>query len=822
MTSRVRFLGAVFAGLVAIAFAAPKAGAVIDNKDQRKCVETVAKAGGNYIKGHLKEVSKCIDKNLKATGSCDPVADRDPKLAKAESKLRKAIDGKCGVAKFSEPAASLKFVGYPGKCPDPDPSDGFTDDDLENCIFETHRDVSDALIRIQYGSNGVDPVTQLPATPVDLGKCQAALSKAGQKQTLAVLKEIQKCRNGLNSGKLSGFVPEQCAAQSSVAAKILKAESKTRAAITGKCTNAHIAALDIDPDGACTPPVTDASSAAECIVATHTLAIDNPDNSGSPDVIDVEYAAQAFCGDNIVNDPLQANITSLKLGFPPEECDGTDDSMCPGQCGAPGTDFACLCTNMPRQRVIEHENADLDNGWTGQSHDSGIVEGGGYIIDLYDCDGPGGSDPICTVGPSCNNPPNQACVSDANCPGVGNFCRKKATAVGPHCNGDIQKPCTTDAQCPPAGVDFCRKTPHGPPLPLSAGGVSVCVINIFSEDIVGTTNLDTGAGDVRIRQSSLTHLASGTINQPCPTCGGFCNGTAGAGGGSPGTRTLCQSDADCPLGVQCVMDAICSYGPNINQACRPNPPFGNSTALFGNPSVDCPPNPGSNISGGGLDILFAPATTGTTTVTPNFACPPATGYNFRTCIAGTNLGKTCTSGADCPGAPAGSCREQCFCPGTGGAPQQPNACVAACVGGANDSQPCGSDVDCDPPNGFCHQGDCRVNPLDMGSTQEGACTAGPNEGVCSFTTIKGCGSNADCGPPGCDFCQSGETCVFRARQCFVNSGIVRTGTPGVPDRVAAAQFCIAATSSPAVNSTAGIPGPGALLQPATVVTTGLP
>jgi hypothetical protein len=56
------------------------------------------------------------------------------------------------------------------------------------------------------------------------------------------------------------------------------------------------------------------------------------------------------------------------------------------------------------------------------------------------------------------------------------------------------------------------------------------------------------------------------------------------------------------------------------------------------------------------------------------------------------------------------------------------------------------------------------------------------------------------------------------RQCFVNP-IQRTGAPGMPDRAAAALFCIPATS-PAVDGVAGLPGPGALTQPITSLYSG--
>jgi hypothetical protein len=72
----------------------------------------------------------------------------------------------------------------------------------------------------------------------------------------------------------------------------------------------------------------------------------------------------------------------------------------------------------------------------------------------------------------------------------------------------------------------------------------------------------------------------------------------------------------------------------------------------------------------------------------------------------------------------------------------------------------------------------------------------------------------------CPFCDPGETCVENPRNCFVSPTISRTGTPGTPERVSGAIFCIAATSSPSVNGVAGLPGPGAISQPAQTIEVG--
>ncbi len=503
------------------------------------------------------------------------------------------------------------------------------------------------------------------------------------------------------------------------------------------------------------------------------------------------------CGDGVSNGPS-------------EECDAPDDAACPGQCGAADGFFACLCQNIPRQRVVEHANADLDHGWTGRGHDAGIVEGGGYVADLWDCDGPDGPDTECAVGPSCNLPPHQPCSpapnatgaaahADSMCPGAGNFCRKSAVgSTGPHCEIEFSRRCQNDGSCPVAG-DRCVTPLHGAPLPLVSGGVSVCVVNTFTEDVVGTTDLATGEGAVRLRRNSAT-FAGGDTQQPCPVCGGFCSGPAGAFG--PGVRSPCTSDAECSSGATCVTESVCSWGPDIDKPCRLHPPSGGPTELFGNPSRDCR-------MGGALlgtsDILFDPATTGTTSRTANLPCGTP-GFASKACAGGTNEHRTCIADSECPG---GTCNEQCFC---GGGAQRPNACHAACLGGPDDAAPCADDSDCATP-GFCHSGDCRLNPADTGSTQEGSCTTGPADGRCSVHTFRSCTSDAGCQSPLCPFCESGETCELSSRQCFVNPTITRAGVPGTPDRTTAATFCLPATASPAWNTIVGLPGPGAITQP---------
>jgi hypothetical protein len=346
--------------------------------------------------------------------------------------------------------------------------------------------------------------------------------------------------------------------------------------------------------------------------------------------------------------------------------------------------------------------------------------------------------------------------------------------------------------------------------------VSVCVVNEFTEDVVGTTDLVTGAGSVRLRQNSTTYTG-GDQQQPCPVCGGFCSGTGGDFG--PLERKLCSSDADCDSPSHCVTESICSWGPDRDRPCRPSTPDGGPTEFFGNPSRDC--RMAGNLLGT-IDILFNPATTAMTTRTANISCA-RTGWNDKVCAGGPNQHVRCTVESECPG---GTCNHQCFC-GAGGtstlpASQQPNACDKACLYGPDDGASCESDADCGAP-GFCHDGDCRLNPSDTDSAQEGVCTTGPADGRCSVHTFVSCDlldGDAACQSPLCPFCEAGETCEPIQRQCFVNPTILRQGIPGVPDRTSAAIFCVASSGAPAVDSVAGLPGPGAITQPMTTIEVG--
>src|SRR6185295_8874001 len=105
------------------------------------------------------------------------------------------------------------------------------------------------------------------------------------------------------------------------------------------------------------------------------------------------------------------------------------------------------------------------------------------------------------------------------------------------------------------------------------------------------------------------------------------------------------------------------------------------------------------------------------------------------------------------------------------------------------------------------------------SPNDGVCAAGPFDTFCSKERFRGCTMDAECNPPNCADCQSGQICTGDFRQCFLNP-IVRSGMAGTQMSVIAATFCIPPTAAAAVNTVTGLPGPGGLLQPTRIFRSG--
>lgn len=546
-----------------------------------------------------------------------------------------------------------------------------------------------------------------------------------------------------------------------------------------------------EPDCTCTPVCGDG-------IREGTEECDDGDDSACPGVCQPDCTCGPFCGDDTV-DPGEECDGTGSTACPPsacqpdctcgpfcgdgvidpgETCDSAQTGPCAGTCaadctcapvcgngvveggencdpggigGATASDTACpgaclgdcRCTPVGKLSFIVKPGSDLDNGWTGQSHDAVIQAGSTIPGELGGCDG----------------------VTDFECTFFAN--------VGSFCSADPSRTCTADTQC--LTGQTCVISTYGPPLPLSSGGVPVCVVNRFAGDVTGTYNMQTGESAIRVPLNSLVHF-SPNVSQPCPICD--CGTKSCTGGTNLGAA--CTDATECPNGT-CDPDA---QGCVVGQSgtCSSSPPGSpiactvEATGPFGPTSNDCPPNPAANVSGGGLDLAFDPATTGTASLAASQPCDASDATN-----------------------------QLCPCDGQ----LRPNACATACNGGSNDAQACTADSDC--PG--APAGSCRPLCRQIAAEAEGEanCPAGPADQRCAGAEEIGCANDAGC---------PGDTgpCEVGFRRCFLDP-IVRPGMPGTTMNLFGSVFCIPATTSSAINVNTGLPGPGAVRLPNQIVST---
>jgi hypothetical protein len=277
----------------------------------------------------------------------------------------------------------------------------------------------------------------------------------------------------------------------------------------------------------------------------------------------------------------------------------------------------------------------------------------------------------------------------------------------------------------------------GSPLPLSAGGSPTCVETILI-NLSGTADVGTGASSTLFETASKVHTGI-SQDQPCPVCvNGFC-------------------DAGERDGMACTDDGV--------------------SPTFGATSFDCPPDPITNVSGGGLSISLLYSNT-PAALNANVPCSLVNELFCHCQQCSGDIAIACNSNAECAAAGAGTCTANT------GHGNLPNSCEGSCV------------VDADG------HGECDA--------------AGPTASFCDgFTHPDGsgiitCNSDADCAEVGAF---AGNCTVATPQRCFGNSGepISVVGTFASPDAaVLGSTFCIPPTNSSAINGAAGTPGPGRL------------
>jgi hypothetical protein len=157
--------------------------------------------------------------------------------------------------------------------------------------------------------------------------------------------------------------------------------------------------------------------------------------------------------------------------------------------------------------------SDLDVGWTGASHNHGVVIGAQAFACLDDCD----------------------------------------TSSDPTCTGTI-----------PFGAGTINGTTFGPPMPLlTADTIGTCIVSRWTSDIgvgpsvVRSANLQTGEIDMRVTLKWEVFL-TGNKERPCPICSGA--PTVGASG-------TCEGGPD--NGKPCVTEGLSErFGPTSSD-CQP-------------------------------------------------------------------------------------------------------------------------------------------------------------------------------------------------------------------------------------------------------------
>jgi hypothetical protein len=472
-------------------------------------------------------------------------------------------------------------------------------------------------------------------------------------------------------------------------------------------------------------------------------------------------------------------------------------AACTEGCGAVPASGACPTT---LEFTADGRNVDLDTGFTGLAQDAKVPTNGRLTLNVSNCDA--------ATHPNCGECDVAGPIVNAGGP----------ESANQRCQDAPWLLCSDDMDCTDQGATGPCIFFFGAPLPLVAGGVSTCVINEVASTVSGTINIGDGTSSTNVPLRSKVH-PTGTAFEPCPRC------ASGA----------------------------CTAGPRFGMPCTIM-----GTGLFGDVSLDCPPDPGANAGTLNINLVIATGQQTRTVSTANPVCRAAgnNGGMGSLCAGGANDAMPCSAESACPG---GQCARRCLCdtcnnanadgcatnadcPISGG---NPGVCGGRrCIGGSNNGEPCAANSEC--PSGACGRPGEPTQPnaciddtttvgvdericQDIGDN-EGECQIGPIDQVCSIQTFKSCFGASDCNPPSaggtCAECFAGQTCTSVTRPCFTDSGIIGNtvtveGSADLPCGSVARPtvgtfFCVAPVSAPAVNAAGGLPALGRVRIPGTV------
>jgi hypothetical protein len=461
----------------------------------------------------------------------------------------------------------MSNMGFPGPYCEGILGGNMTDpEDFGSCAAGVGEVIAEQILGNTYGSLASPPAAG-PAT------CLAAIVKAAPKAALQLSGIVAKCRNVQLKVAEPAILPEACATGDlKTSAKVETFVQKFKDAIAKKCTDTDVAALDLCGEGiGATNTVLAAQTCLAAMIREVAYSTDRAETRtyAATSIINGAYpsTAAARCGDNLVNqDPNQFMLNG-------EECDGTDDSACPGECLPPGDIFQCTCGNIRRSRAFAYGfTADLDNGWSGASHNSKVTDGAGFVAGVSGCDcsefddtdkatcKPGqSSDPNCDVearlAPRCShkiydaatcdqNGNNNGANTDADCracdafaENAGDYCVKSARfCVG---GANTGQRCNAGSDCP------------GGTCPVNSGN-GRCLTGPFAGNgCNGAQNCNVCVGG-----SNAGNACAQPINCPGGTCASHTCATTvcldGVNQDAP-----CGNDADCP-GSRCAATSDCA------------------------------------------------------------------------------------------------------------------------------------------------------------------------------------------------------------------------------------------------------------------------
>jgi hypothetical protein len=791
-----------------------------------KCQRTIAKASSQFVQAKVKALSKCNGAVIKnGSGSCPDQKTSDA-ITKASTKLSSAIGKSCGgddkvcggdLTHEDLPAT----LGWPALCPDFDRSaapacTGPINNcgDIAACVECVGESAVDQSVALYYAD------LALPSTSnAALNKCQIAIGKAASAFLSSKTKALQKCWDAkLNGGtSIVSCVPPASGDGKYIDA-ILKAAGKQIDSICKACSGVDKTCRNLDD---LTPVAIGFASQCPSVTIPGTGRLCGASIANLGNLIDCVDCITEFNAEGVDQLQVPQYIPSYPAEF--------------GACSAPAPRPGSACPTTMEFNA-DGQKVDLDTGWKGLAHNAQVPTNGRITLNVSGCAGttaPNHPDcgqcnvngPIENAGGvtfsnhRCQDQPWVQCSTTADCTN-----HKQCTSGT---NGGAA--CTAPSECPGSTCDGATGPCDfffGSPLPLVAGGVATCVLNRITGPVTGTININDGSSVTIVPLASGAHIGGGDFN-PCPQC------NAG----------------------------LCTDGPRIAKACS----VMGTSIQYGNVSLDCPPNSGSNVGTLSITLNIATGTQTTTLTTLSPKCRQ-TGYTDLRCFCDTCneiTQKACSSDAECPV--------------SGG---NPGICGGfRCTAGVNAGAPCTNETEC-PGGGLCgvpgeatQTNACAIDdsstPVneslcqDIGDNQ-GECPGAPIDKYCSIQKQHSCDVDGDCAPfkcsssgaengdpcvldPGCvppecqesadcpagacqakcPACLTGQICVASHRSCFTDNGVVGNsisvaGTPDVPcggvsKPTVGSFFCVGPLGATSVNAAAGLPGFGRIRIPGIVV-----